>query len=66
MNWQDIAERAFWTAAQAFLAGFGGLATVTDTTALKSALLAGGMAAAAALLSFVKNIVRQKVAAQGA
>jgi len=49
----DVAERAAWTAAQAFLAVF----LVTDVSTVKAALVA----AAGAGLSVVKGFVARKV-----
>ena len=49
---RNIAERALWTAAQAFLAAF----VVTDMTTAKGAALAG----LAAGLSVVKTFVQSK------
>ena len=49
----DVAERAAWTAAQAFLAVF----LVTDVSTVKAALVA----AAGAALSVVKGFVATKV-----
>ena len=49
----DVAERAAWTAAQAFLAVF----LVTDVSTVKAALVA----AAGAALSVVKGFVAAKV-----
>lgn len=51
---KDLAERVLLTAAQAFLAVF----VVTDLSSAK----AGGIAAAAAVLSLVKGLVAQAVA----
>lgn len=50
---KDIAERTFWTAAQAFLAVF----VATDMSTVKSA----GVAALAAALAVVKGFAATKV-----
>ena len=65
MNWKDIAERSLWTAAQAFLSAFGGSEALSSLGAAKSAALAGAIAAGAALLSLVKNVVKQHVESLG-
>lgn len=62
INWQDLGERAVWTAAQAFLGVFAAV-NVTDVVAVKSAAVAGIAAAAAALLSLIKNVVKQQIEA---
>ncbi len=63
INWPDLAERAGWTFAQAFLGVFAAV-NVTDMTAVKSAAIAGAAAGVAAVLSLVKNVVKQQVEAE--
>lgn len=63
INWSDLGERAVWTAAQAFLGVFAAV-NVTDVEAVQGAAIAGLAAAAAALLSLVKNVVKQQVEAE--
>jgi hypothetical protein len=54
LNWKDILERAEWTFAQAFLAVVG-VGVVTDVATYK----AGAIAGIAAVLSMLKNVVKQ-------
>lgn len=57
LDWKDIANRAEWTFAQAFLATVAvGASGVTSVGTWK----AGAIAGAAAVLSLLKNIVAQK------
>ncbi len=63
INWSDLAERALWTAAQAFLGVFAAV-ELTDVQAVKSAAVAGLAAAGAALISLVKNVVKQQLEAE--
>lgn len=65
MNYRDLAERAGWTAVQAFLGVFlaANLGSIEEA---KSAAVAGFVAAISAVLSLVKNVARQKLgSAQG-
>lgn len=62
INYRDLAERALWTAVQAFLGVFT-VGSLTDSTELKSAALAGAAAAVSAVLSLVKNLAKQKLEA---
>ncbi len=58
IDWSDLAERAIWTFAQAFLGTFA-VVNVLDVDELKAAGLAGLAAGISALLSLVKNVVKQ-------
>ena len=60
INWLDLAERAIWTAAQAFLGTFAAV-ELTNLADVQVAATAGLAAAVAALLSLIKNVVRQNV-----
>lgn len=66
MDWKDVATRAAWTFAQSFLAVYAAFefTTVGDFVA-PSLLNTAAVAGVAALLSFVKTIVAQQVAASG-
>ena len=57
---RDIAERAGWTALQAFLAVY----TVTDVTSTKAALVAAVGAALSVLKGFVATKVNPQTGAQ--
>lgn len=59
IQWGDVVERAAWTALQAFLSAFAGSEALTNLDSLRSTLLAGAVAAGAALISLAKNIVKQ-------
>ena len=56
---RDVAERAAWTFAQAFLGAF----VVTDLSTAKTAALAGLAAAVAVLKGFVASQVGERNAA---
>lgn len=58
LNWKDIAERAEWTFAQAFIATIG-VGAVTNVATYK----AGAIAGIAAVISLAKNIVKQNAPA---
>ena len=58
VNWGNVVSRALWTAVQAFISVFA-VANIGSVTELKSAALAGGVAAGAALVSFVKTILTE-------
>jgi hypothetical protein len=59
-HFRDIAERAGWTALQAFLAVY----TVTDVTSTKAALVAAVGAALSVLKGFVATKVNPETGAQ--
>jgi hypothetical protein len=61
VNWKDVLERVEWTAAQAFL----GTVAVGASGLNVSTAKAGVIAAAAAVLSLLKNIVKQNTPAGG-
>lgn len=63
INWSDLAERAVWTAAQAFLGVFAAV-NITDIAEVKSFAVAGVAAAVAALLSLAKNVAKQRYEAE--
>ena len=60
INWIDIVERVVWTAAQAFIATFAAI-DFTNLADVQVAATAGIAAAVAAVLSLVKNVIRQNV-----
>ncbi len=62
IDWSDLGERAIWTFAQAFLGTFA-VVNVLDVDELKAAALAGVAAGIAAVLSLIKNVVKQNQAA---
>lgn len=55
MNWKNVIERAVWTWVQAF----GAALIVVDVSTARDAALAG----VAALVSFVKNVAAERLAA---
>ncbi len=61
INLADLAERAAWTFVQSFFAMFA-VANLTNLAEVKSAALAGAVAGVAAVLSLIKNVIRQNVA----
>lgn len=61
INWSDVVERVLWTAAQAFLGAFSSTIVFSDLESVQAAAFAGFAAAAAAVLSLLKNVVRQQV-----
>ncbi len=58
-DWYDIAERALWTAAQAFLGALPAGFALTDLNTLRVAAVAGITAGAAFLISVFKNMAKQ-------
>lgn len=58
VNWKDVMERVEWTFAQAFLATIG-VGAVTNVSTYK----AGAIAGVAAVISLLKNIVKQNAPA---
>ncbi len=63
IDWSDIAERALWTFVQAFVGALA-IGSITDFTSLRFAVVAGVGAGLSALISFGKNVVRQRVLAE--
>jgi len=61
LNWYDILERAGWTFVQSFLGAFPIAGIGTDLAAWKAAALSGLAAGVAALISFVKNVAKQRL-----
>lgn len=55
MNWKNVIERAVWTFVQAFVAVF----AVADVSTARDAAVAGG----AAVLSVLKNVAAERLAA---
>jgi len=62
MNWKNILERAAWTFLQGFLGVFS-VGVISDLDALKATGVAALGAGIAALLSFVKTVAQEKLAA---
>jgi hypothetical protein len=60
-DWHDIAERALWTAAQAFVGALPSGFVFTDISAWRVAALAGVAAGIGFLVSVVKNLARQRL-----
>jgi len=58
IDWGNVVSRALWTALQAFVSVFA-VANLGSVAELKSAALAGAVAAGAALVSFVKTILTE-------
>lgn len=66
MDWSDILERAGWTALQAALGALPAtisVAVLTSADAWKAIGLTVAAAAIGALISFGKNVVKQRLAA---
>ena len=62
LNWNDIAERALWTALQAAIGALPASVTVAELTDAKAWAAIGMSALAAAvgaLISVAKNVVKQ-------
>ena len=60
INWGNVVSRALWTAFQAFVSVFA-VASLGSVAELKSTAMAGAIAAGAALISFVKTILAEKL-----
>jgi hypothetical protein len=63
MDWKNVLTRGLWTAAQAFVAVFS-IAQIADVEGLRSAAAAGGAAALAAALSFIKTTIAEYLASK--
>lgn len=62
IDWGNVLSRAAWTAVQAFLGAFA-MANISSLAEVKSAAVAAGAAAIAALVSFIKTILVEKFGA---
>lgn len=60
-NWQDIIERAVWTAVQAAVSVVTVVPLITDVAGWEAAGVAAASAAAASLLSFVKTLAQERL-----
>jgi hypothetical protein len=62
IDWGNVISRALWTAVQAFLSVFA-VASIASIEDAKNAAVAGAVAAGAAVLSFVKTFITEKLGA---
>jgi len=62
IDWGNVVSRALWTAVQAFVSVFA-VAQLGSVQDLKTAAVAGAVAAGAALISFVKTVLTEKFGA---
>ena len=60
INLTDILERSAWTFVQAFVGVFA-IANLNDVASLKAAAVAATAAGISAVLSLLKNLIKQKV-----
>jgi len=60
INWRDTAERGIWTFVQGFVGTFT-VVNVFDIAEVQAAAAAAAAAGIAALISFIKNVVKQNV-----
>jgi hypothetical protein len=62
-DWKDLLERTFWTFIQGFVSVWPVGTSLTDFSALKVFAGAGIIGGIAAVLAFLKNLAKQRLAA---